>query len=586
MALRAFQWHGIVVGDAYICYAMKRILLFSILSILLLNSWSKDNNLYPSRQMFKMGDDPSWALKNLDESSWLEGADANQLGIFWHRFTFEINEERLKLEQPGLHVISMGSYEVFWDGIKIGENGKVAASEIEETPGNFMSQILIPDSLFSSGKHIVAFRVSNFHMPIAMASWNACYIEEYKQTLEEYLQVTALIFILAGFYLMAAIYYLFLFLMRSRDKEELVFSILCFLFFGLIFAEYFKFLYPYTYDFHLIRLLIIYLLTFSISFLTPFFFINFFQLPKANIIKSGIFLVLILSTILLPATDIASRALSYISFLSSIIIAIYAILHKKAYAWVVFTALSFSGLLALSYQLNFRFLLYAYDVTLFISFSMLVLSMMYILARRAREQKQAYDASMLLSARLQNELLKKNIQPHFIMNTLTSLMEWIEEAPKESIQFIEALSGEFEIMSEIAEKKLIPIEQEIELCKYHIEIMRFRKELNYHFVQQNIDPTEKIPPAIFHTLIENAITHSYPDKERRVQIFLRFYSATDHRLYELEVVARNKKIEKKEEGTGFKYIRSRLRESFGQNWELESSPTSTGWLTRIKLFNP
>ena len=209
---------------------------------------------------------------------------------------------------------------------------------------------------------------------------------------------------------------------------------------------------------------------------------------------------------------------------------------------------------------------------------------MYVLARRSREQKEAYEASLGLSSRLQNELLKKNIQPHFIMNTLTSLMEWIEEAPGESIQFIEALSGEFEIMSEIAEEKLIPIMQEIDLCKYHIEIMRFRKELNYIFVQENIDPEEKIPPAIFHTLIENAITHSYPDKENRIKICLRFFRVEGHRYYELEVVARNKKTEKKEEGTGFKYIRSRLTESYGDLWELDSSPTEKGWLTRIKLL--
>jgi len=56
----------------------------------------------------------------------------------------------------------------------------------------------------------------------------------------------------------------------------------------------------------------------------------------------------------------------------------------------------------------------------------------------------------------------------------------------ESVQFIEALSGEFEIMSDIAEKKLIPIEQEIELCQKHIQIMRYRKEVNYIFEAENI----------------------------------------------------------------------------------------------------
>jgi len=585
MAPRAFEWHGIEVKLGYLCYVMKHTLLLSICLLSLNFLFAYDGIIYPDRRVQKSGDNPAWAHKDLDDQNWTD-EDLRDLGYFWVRFNFEVDEEILELQHPGLHIISLGSYEVFWDGIKIGENGKVGESPAEEIPGNFMSQVLIPDSLASIGSHVVAFRVSNINMPTyILGSWNACYIEEYKKTVEEYLRVTAFIFVLAGIYLMAGIYYLFLFIMRKKEKEELIFSLLCFLFFGLIFAEYFKFLYLYPYPFHITRLAIVYFLTLFISFLIPYFFVNFFKIPRALLINLAILTLLIASSFILTiGTDPAARAMSLVSLISTIAIALYAVITKRQHAWVVFSALSISGIVILFYQLSFRFLLYAYDVTLFISFSILVLSMMYVLARRSREQKEAYEASLGLSSRLQNELLKKNIQPHFIMNTLTSLMEWIEEAPGESIQFIEALSGEFEIMSEIAEEKLIPIMQEIDLCKYHIEIMRFRKELNYIFVQENIDPEEKIPPAIFHTLIENAITHSYPDKENRIKIFLRFFRVEGHRYYELEVVARNKKTEKKEEGTGFKYIRSRLTESYGDLWELDSSPTEKGWLTRIKLL--
>jgi len=38
------------------------------------------------------------------------------------------------------------------------------------------------------------------------------------------------------------------------------------------------------------------------------------------------------------------------------------------------------------------------------------------------------------------------------------------------------------------------------------------------------------------------------------------------------------------EGTGFKYIRSRLKESYGDSWQLESRPTAEGWETSIVIF--
>ena len=73
--------------------------------------------------------------------------------------------------------------------------------------------------------------------------------------------------------------------------------------------------------------------------------------------------------------------------------------------------------------------------------------MLVLLARRAKQLRKEYEFSLLLSERLKNELLKKQLQPHFLMNTLTSLIDWIEEAPEIGIQFIEALANEFTLLS-------------------------------------------------------------------------------------------------------------------------------------------
>ncbi|RYY54784.1 MAG: regulator, partial [Chitinophagaceae bacterium] len=121
-----------------------------------------------------------------------------------------------------------------------------------------------------------------------------------------------------------------------------------------------------------------------------------------------------------------------------------------------------------------------------------------------------HQQALLLSSRLQLELIKKNIQPHFLRNTLTSMMDWVEESPKEGARFIQALAAEFTIMNEISEMTLIPIGKEIELCRQHLSVMGFRKEINYVWEQSGIDETQLIPPAIIHTLLENGITHSSP----------------------------------------------------------------------------
>lgn len=536
-------------------------------------------------RVLKLGDNADWADPDLDHKDWDYEGSTPEIGNFWVRMRLNCDTITDTFENAGMHVISSGSYELYWDGVLLSKNGKVGTSPSTEVPGRFFSQVLVPDSLMTHGVHTVAFRVSNYNSLGLLGSWNHFYLEEFKSTQERGLNLAARMCILAGIFLMAAIYYLLLYLLRKREAVSLIFSIICFLFFGLIIMEYMKFLVPYPYPFHTSRLLIIYLVNFTVSLLVPSFLILYFHIPRRKWLISGLAIfLLIISVILLPGTDITNQYLSIAMWWASFAVAVYAVIQKKKGSQVILGALLLAALIIISYETPLREVLFAYDVNLFLSFAVLVMAMMYLLAKLASEQRKAYEASLLLSSRLQNELLKKNIQPHFIMNTLTSLMGWIEESPKDSVQFIEALSKEFEIMSEIAEEKLIPVQKEIELCAYHIEIMKFRKEIDYVFEYNNIPETEMIPPAVFHTILENGITHSIPDAQNQIKMILDFEQQAEFKKYSIRTIAMNRKTEKSSDGTGLAYIKSRLRESFGTEWKLESEATGNGWETSIYIY--
>jgi len=210
---------------------------------------------------------------------------------------------------------------------------------------------------------------------------------------------------------------------------------------------------------------------------------------------------------------------------------------------------------------------------------------LYALSRQRKSQRLAYEASLLHSERLKNELLKKNIQPHFIMNTLTSIMEWVERSPEKSIEFIHALAGEFDLLNDMADEKLIPIKQEIDLCKKHLEIMGYRKEIQYLWEDKNIDLNKEVPPAIFHTIIENGITHSQAHENGVIKFELEEIETSDSIGYRIAVTAKNRTgLSKQKDGTGFKYIKSRLTESFGDKWTLKSEANNTGWVTEIVIL--
>ncbi len=130
-----------------------------------------------------------------------------------------------------------------------------------------------------------------------------------------------------------------------------------------------------------------------------------------------------------------------------------------------------------------------------------------IYLRNENKQKAELYLSKLRATRLESEMLKKIIQPHYIMNSLNSVIEWIEEKPEEGLKFIKELSDEFRSFSTFANRKSISIRDEIELCKNHIKVMEFRHHRKYRLDIKLKNLDRQIPPAIIHTLIENGITH-------------------------------------------------------------------------------
>ncbi len=561
-------------------FTQKLLLLIFILAGGVSSCFAQDFLRYPFERVIMTGDSMHWADTHYDHSLWDHSGYINTIGNYWVRFYISCDSLTDKVEHMGMQVISTGSYEMYWDGNLIKKNGVVGKSRETEVPGQFISQALVPDSLLSLGVHSVAFRVSNYHSPNwGFPTWNQFYLEEYLQSQITDLSISGVFFVLAGVYFMASLYYLLIFILRKRECVTIIFSLICFLFFTLLLIEYAKFYYPYPFHWHPIRLGVIFILHFVIAYLIPLFFLLYFQISFKYALSIVIlFIYIVNSAIHMFNMDLINQILGEWMWGISLVIAAYAVFKRKAESRIMLCAVILAGMIVGFFPRAWTSMLHAYDITLFIAFSVLVVTMMYLLAQRAREQQRAYEASLLLSTRLQNELLKKNIQPHFIMNTLTSLMEWIEESPKESVSFIEALAREFEIMSDISEKKLIPLEQELELCQQHIALMRFRKEIDYEFSWENIPRNRKVPPAIFHTLIENAISHSEPGSDGKIRMHLEYLEVGG---YELRIYGKNRKAVGGEDGTGLKYIKSRLKENYGENWGLISEATNDGWRTRI-----
>ena len=221
----------------------------------------------------------------------------------------------------------------------------------------------------------------------------------------------------------------------------------------------------------------------------------------------------------------------------------------------------------------------------FIGIIAFVILITVFVGHQIREQIRAQRSALLRSSTLENQLLKKSLQPHFLFNSLMSLQEWIEQHPPQAAQFVQALAEEFRAVSSMSGNSLIPIDDELRMCKAHLQIMGYRKNGNFNLEVEGISGDEKIPPAVFHTLVENGLTHGYA--HRNDGSFKLTKSIHDYGIqYQLFNNGCNQTPQKNgHNGTGLRYVESRLEESYPGRWSLESKPVDSGWLVSIKLLS-
>ena len=551
------------------------VLLISI--VLLTSSCAQDPAVFKEHAtVFKLGDHPTWAEKGLNDNNWERRIKYVPDGkIFWSRTNINILTAPEGSRPYGLQIDVYGEYEIFWDGVLIGRNGNPGHEAELQPEGKLWITHGIPAHLATEGEHVLAVRLSNYYFPDHVGRY-IIEVADYEDLLTSLLIKTSYMHVFAGAFLIISIYFLFLFLNNRKEYPTLIFSVCCFLIFALVLTVFSKDYVPIHYSVHVIRLQIINTFLLGISFLIPYYFSMQFPYPRRGL-SLILYAVLLIFFWLKNGHDFdfktTGMVLSMLFFSFGVVS--YGVYKNVRGARLVLVTLLLSVVV---------FLASGFVVSLYTGLGLILLGMLYLLTLNIKAQRLAYEDSLVQSTRLRLELLKKNIQPHFLMNTLTSLLDWVEESPKKGVLFIEALAKEFDLFNQIENQTLISISQEIALCRTHLEIMEYRKEINYSWEEEGIDLTEKVPPAILHTLLENGITHGLPLEQNNIRFKLIFESGYDHKCYTFLTFANVvSQTPSKEDGTGLKYIKARLTESYGAKWELLSERVDHGWRNVIKI---
>jgi hypothetical protein len=514
-------------------------------------------------------DAPEFALPSYDDSGW-SGQLAGHKGLWWLRAKVRLPEVADSFSQKGISIMLKGSYELYFKGILIGKNGLIDGAGKELQAGLYRRTFLIPDSVTAeAGFYPISLRIANDQASSAQLPYIR--VGEYLQIARQPMALALFLHITAGIFLIAGIYFGGMYLLSYRQWEWLIFAGLCLSFFGLTILEYVKYYLDYVHTWQEPRLMIIQVLTFLAACLLPLYFLFHFQIKQKGKIFAVHLLILILIQWLLSGFDKPAYYMMMAAFITALGVILYALVQSKKNSRPALFSLLFFSICLLIY----------YDFNLFVGFTGVVAFGLLAMNRHIQVQKKLYEASLLKSSRLEVELLKKKIQPHFLMNTLTSLINMVEEEPQTGVKMIHALARLFRLLNDISPKQEIPVVQEIELCKTYLEIMEYQRESRFELNVSPIPAHQKLPPAILLTLIENGITHQKPINGR-MNFRIDWQQQATQDIYTVKIEGKFRMSKNKlQEGIGLRYIKARLEEWRKGAWEMNHFTETNRYQTQL-----
>ncbi|MEO8460228.1 MAG: histidine kinase [Dokdonella sp.] len=527
----------------------------------------------------QLGDGARWLDPTLDDTSWpmVRFADVpDSGGIVVLRGRLRLDRQDMVEDHPiGIYLAALAACELAWDGTLIGSNGQPGATAALETPGQIEKHWVVPNRLATAGDHLVALRCSAHHRHFhpRYGYWDFL-VGDYDALLSAArVGVLGALTSLSGM-LVVGVFALFMFLADRRDRSFLLLAIVCLCGGLLLLAESWRALFGYGYNWHFLRLL-------TITALTAFLnlaIVGFVVLRYPGRHARSVLLALIVCLgvcLMVPTWDGKTLVMFIAGLVLSIAWTLRAVWRRQRGAIAALVGLVVTLAALVWHPFNFT------DFTLYIALDFLLACLLVAHTIQLRHFRLVHEQALVKSARLESELLRKHIQPHFLMNTLTALSEWIEQEPAVAVGMIESISDEFRILARIADRPLIELGIELDLCRSHVAIMSRRRDRDYEFEVAGVAAQDLVPPALFHTLVENAITHD--DSEQKCVTLRLTATPESARVRYVFEAPGDKNVGSRVEGTGLRYIRARLQESFGDDWSLVASLTGSLWRTEIVI---
>jgi sensor histidine kinase YesM len=198
-----------------------------------------------------------------------------------------------------------------------------------------------------------------------------------------------------------------------------------------------------------------------------------------------------------------------------------------------------------------------------------VLSLVFRIAIAYFTLKQQTEEILLQKSQAELNLLKSQVQPHFLFNALNSIYYRVYKVDPPSAGLIERLSDIMRYFVDESPKEVVPVSTEVAFIENYMELerIRIRHGASIHF-EKAYNPELRIPPMLLMTFVENIFKHGIDKSRKQNRVTISLAQQNDFLLFKTS----NQRVapEPGDQPGGFGIINltKRLRMLYGEKFEL------------------
>lgn len=208
-------------------------------------------------------------------------------------------------------------------------------------------------------------------------------------------------------------------------------------------------------------------------------------------------------------------------------------------------------------------------------------------------KKTSLEKEQLQRENLQSQLegLKNQVNPHFLFNSLNTLVHLIPENPDSAVKFVQKLSKVYRYILEMRDTATTPLSTELEFLNAYVFLLKERFGDNLHididdevckdtFIEGTNGVCEKhIIPLSLQILFENAIKHNVISAQRPLTISV-FIENEAHLIVKNNLQRKNQV----QEGTGVGLQNIRNRYQLVSQKEMDIIVTKESFIVSLPLL--